>query len=74
MTSVLPRGTNQQVPNDFLVFKGEDYMSLSFLQVAKSLGPNGIPNMILKKLAPELTLVVKDIYNQPLVKNVFHKY
>ena len=50
----------------FFVSEAEVYKSLSTLQIAKSVGPDKIPNRVLKEFAPELSLVIQDIYNQSI--------
>ena len=35
-------------------------------KVAKAVGPDNIPNKILKDFAPELAPIIQDIYNQSL--------
>ena len=59
--------TNQQVPPpapcDLLVTVREVHDSLSSLNVGKAIGPNMIPNRVLKDFAPELVPLIMDIYN-----------
>ena len=57
---------NQHVPNEFFVSEAEVYRSLSSLQVAKSVGPDELPNRVLKEFATELSPAIQDIYNQPI--------
>ena len=59
-----PSCSTQDVPNEFFVSEAEVHQSLSTLQIAKSVGPDAIPNRVLKEFAPELSLVIQDIYNQ----------
>ena len=54
------------VPHELLVSEGEVYRSLSSLQVSKAVGPDNIPNKLLKDFAQELAPVIRDIYNQSL--------
>ena len=61
-----PSCSTQDVPNEFFVSEAEVYQSLSTLQIAKSVGPDAIPNRVLKEFAPELSLVIQDIYNQSI--------
>ena len=61
-----PSCSTQDVPNEFFVSEAEVYQSLSTLQIAKSVGPDEIPNRVLKVFAPELSLVIQDIYNQSI--------
>ena len=58
----------QHVPNEFLVSEAEVYRSLSSLQVAKSVGPDELPNKVLKEFATELSPVIQDIYNQSITE------
>ena len=34
-----------------------------------SIGPDNIPNIVLKEFAPELAIVIQDIYNQSLIES-----
>ena len=61
-----PLCPTQHVPNEFLVSEVEVYRSLSSLQVAKSVGPDELPNKVLKEFATELSPVIQDIYNQSI--------
>ena len=61
-----PSCLTQYVPNEFFVSQAEVYQSLSTLQTAKSVGPDEIPSRVLKQFAPELSLVIQDIYNQSI--------
>ena len=63
-----PSSSIQHVPHEFLVSEAQVYRSLSSIQVAKSIGPDEIPNRLLKKFAPEISLVIQDIYNQSIRK------
>ena len=54
------------VPHNLLVSENEVYSSLSSLQVPKAVGPDDIPNRLLKEFAPELAPIIRDIYNQSL--------
>ena len=53
-------------PHNLLVSENEVYSSLSSLQVSKAVGPDNIPNRLLKEFAPELAPIIRDIYNQSL--------
>ena len=55
--------TNQQVPHGLLVSIREVHDSLSSLNVGKAIGPDMIPNRVLKDFAPELAPLIMDIYN-----------
>jgi len=55
---------NQQPPPpDLLVSVREVHDSLSSLNVGKAIGPDMIPNRVLKDFAPELAPLIMDIYN-----------
>ena len=56
-----PRIVFQEVPQEFLVTENEAYRALSLLQVNKSVGPDNIPNRVLKEFALELAPIIKDI-------------
>lgn len=64
--SLSPPSPNQHVPHEFLVSEAEVCRSLSSIQVAKSVGPDELPNRPLKEFAPEISLVIQDIYNQSM--------
>ena len=66
-----PLCPTQHVPNEFLVSEAEVYRSLSSLQVAKSVGPDELPNKVLKEFATELSPVIQDIYNQSIKEAYF---
>ena len=61
-----PRIVSHEVPQDFFVTENEVYRALSLLQVNKSVGPDYIPNRVLKEFAHELAPIIKDIYNQSM--------
>ena len=61
-----PRIVSHEVPQDFFVTENEVYRALSLLQVNKSVGPDYIPNRVLKEFAYELAPIIKDIYNQSM--------
>ena len=44
-------------------------MALKQIEVCKSVGPDNIPNTVLKEFAPELAIVTQDIYNQTLIES-----
>jgi hypothetical protein len=69
-----PLCPTQHVPNEFLVSEAEVYRSLSSLQVTKSVGPDELPNKVLKEFATELSPVIQDIYNQSLRKHISQIY
>ena len=61
-----PLYPTQFLPNEFLVSEAEVYRSLSSLQVAKSVGPDELPNKVLKEFATELSPGIQDIYSQSI--------
>ena len=54
------------VPHEYLVSETEVLRSLSSIKISKTVGPDNIPNKILKDFVPELTPIIRDIYNQSL--------
>ena len=54
------------IPEEFLVTESEVFKSLASLQISKAIGPDNIPNRILKEFAPELAPVICNIYNQSM--------
>jgi len=54
------------IPVEFFISEFDAYKSLSSLQTSKAVGPDNIPNRLLKEFALELALLVCDIYNQSL--------
>jgi len=58
--------TPVSVPHEYLVSETEVLRSLSSLKISKAVGPDDIPNKILKEPAPELAPIIRDIYNQSL--------
>ena len=65
-TPLFPGSPPLSVPHNLLVSENEIYNSLSSLQVSKAVGPDSIPNRLLKEFAPELAPSIRDIYNQSL--------
>lgn len=55
-------------PPDLLVTMREVQASLSSLKTGKAIGPDMIPNRVLKEFSPELASVIMDIYNRSLVE------
>ena len=51
-----------QVPTDLLATVEEVQLALKQIKVCKSVGPDNIPNTVLKEFAPELAIVIQDIY------------
>ena len=60
--------TIQPVPPDLLVSLSEVRTSLSSLNTSTVVGPDMIPNRLVKEFAPELAPVIMDIYNWSLVE------
>ena len=54
------------VPQELFVSNKEVFRSLSSLIVAKAVGPENIPNKLLKDFAHKLAPVIRNIYNQSL--------
>jgi len=54
---------NQQVPPGLLVSVREGQDSLLSLNVGKAIGPDMIPNRVLREFAPEIAPLIMDIYN-----------
>ena len=61
-----PGGPAPYVPEDLLVTQHEVYRALSSIHTTKAVGPDNIPNKLLKHFAVELAPVIQDIYNQSL--------
>ena len=59
-------GPAPYVPELLLVTQHEVYCALSSINTSKAVGPDNIPNKLLKDFAFELALVIQDIYNQSL--------
>ena len=53
-----------QVPTDLLATVEEVQLALKQIKECKSVGPDNIPNTMLKEFSPELAIVIQDIYNQ----------
>ena len=60
-----------EVPDDFLVNPGQVYSALRCIKIAKSPGPDDIPNKLLKTFAFELAPVISDIYNASMLQGTF---
>ena len=58
-----------QVPTDLLATVEEVQLALKQIKVCKSVGPDNIPNTVLKEFALELAIVIQDIYNQSLIES-----
>ena len=63
---LLPPYSTQYVPNEFFVSEADVYQSLSNLKISKYIGPDEVPNRVLKEFAPELSSAIQDIYNQSM--------
>ena len=61
----------QEVPPEFPVSEREAFQALSAVKIGKAIGPDCIPNRVLKEFAQELAPVVKDIYNASLIEGYF---
>ena len=57
-----------RIPVELLVTEEEVYQSLLSIDTIKAVGPDDIPNKLLKDFSFELAPVIKDIYNQSLKK------
>ena len=55
-----------EIPEEFSVTESEAFKALASLQISKAIGPDNIPNRILKEFAPELAPVICNIYNQSM--------
>ena len=58
-----------QVPTDLLATVEEVQLALKQIKVCKSVDTDNIPNTVLKEFAPELAIVIQDIYNQSLIES-----
>ena len=62
-----------RVPTDLLATVEDIQLALKQIKVCKSVGPDNIPNTVLKEFAPELGIVIgiviQDIYNQSLIES-----
>ena len=61
-----PDSSPSLVAQERVVSNEEVFRSLSSLNVAKAVGPDNIPNELLKDFARELAPVIRNIYNQSL--------
>ena len=55
-----------EFPEEFSVTESEAFKALASLQISKAIGPDNIPNRILKEFAPELSPVIRNIYKQSM--------
>jgi hypothetical protein len=53
---------------ELLVTVQEVQFSLKSIKLSKSVGPDNLPNKVLKEFAPELATVIQNIYNQSLIE------
>ena len=63
--------TNLSVPNHLLATPNSVLLALQHIKIAKSCGPDLIPNKILKTFAIELAPVTCDIYNTSMRQAIF---
>jgi hypothetical protein len=54
--------------NLWLLYKRFNFHQLKSIKLPKSVGPDNLPNKVLKEFAPELATVIQDIYNQSLTE------
>ena len=66
---VSPLKGKTEVPTDLLATVEEVQLALKQIKVCESVGPDNIPNTVLKEFAPELAIVIQDIYNQSLIES-----
>ena len=64
--TLMPIGPPPYVPEHLLVSQYEVYHELSSINIGKAVGPDNIPNKLLRDFAFELAPVAQDIYNQSL--------
>ena len=64
--SLPPPVPSVHVPTELLVTEEEVYQSLLSIDINKAVGPDNIPNKLLKDFSYELAPVIKNIYNQSL--------
>ena len=58
----------QPVSPDLLVSLREAHTSQSSLNTSKAIGPDMIPNRVLKEFVPELAPIIMDIFNRSLLE------
>ena len=66
LETLVPFDPPPYVPEHLLVSQHEVYHALSSINISKAVGPDNIPNKLLRDFAFELAPVVQDIYNQSL--------
>ena len=67
--SPLPQQNEKiEVPVELLATVQEVQFSLKSIKLSKSVGPDNLPNKVLKEFAPELATVIQDIYNQSWIE------
>ena len=64
--TLTPTSPPPYVPDHLLVTQHEVYHALSSINIGKAVGPDNIPNKLLRDFAFELAPVVQNIYNQSL--------
>jgi hypothetical protein len=57
-----------QVLPELLVTVKEVKFSLKSIKLFKQVDPDSLTNKVLKEFAPELAIVIQDIYNQSLIE------
>ena len=62
-----------EVPSEYLVDTRQVYKKLFEMKTTKSLGPDMLPNKILRIFACELAQIITDIYNSSIIQGVFPK-
>ena len=63
----------KDIPSEFIVRESDAFeaLSLSAVKIRKAIGPDFIPNRIVKEFVQELGPVVRDIYNSSLFEGYF---
>ena len=72
--SPLPQQNEKiEVPVELLATVQEVQFSLKSIKLSKSVGPDNLPNKVLKEFVPGLATVIQDIYNQSLIEGYVPK-
>ena len=66
-----PNCPSIHVPDELLVSSNEVFCDLSRIKTRSAIGPDGIPNRVVKDFAFELAPVLADIYNSSMKQGVF---
>ena len=66
-----PNSPSIHVPDELLVSSNEVFCDLSRIKTRSAIGPDGIPNRVLKDFAFELAPVLADVYNSSMKQGVF---